>query len=31
MKTIEDISKHTDEDIMIRPHPRFTFRFNKDT
>src|SRR6056300_1113333 len=31
MKTIEDISKYTDEDIMIRPHPRFTFRFNKDT
>ena len=29
--TIENISKYTDEDILIRPHPRFTFRFNKDT
>ena len=30
-KIIEDISKYTNEDIMIRPHPRFMFRFNKDT
>ena len=29
--TIENISKYTGEDILIRPHPRFTFRFNKDT
>ena len=29
--TIENISKYTDENILIRPHPRFTFRFNKDT
>jgi hypothetical protein len=31
MNTINEISKYTDEDIMIRPHPRFTRKFNKDT
>jgi len=30
IKTLEEISKHTDEDILVRLHPRYIFRFNKN-